>query len=60
MDNDRLKYFNKNKELKALKEKIKILGEEIVELDKQIYPVERRFNRERVDWEFRIDEIKLE
>ncbi len=58
MDNDWLKYFNLNKNLKHLKRKSVLLQEDIVELDAQIYPVDRKFNWERVDWEYRIDQMQ--
>jgi len=30
------------------------------DLDRKIYPVERRFFREKTDWEFRIDDMHAE
>lgn len=55
MDSDRLKHWNRNKELKWLKEESKNLTEEIVGLDSKIVPVERRYQWEKEEWEFRIE-----
>ena len=43
MDEDRMKYFVKNKKLKELKAKTDGLQETIKDLDRQIIPVDRRF-----------------
>lgn len=60
MDADRLKWWTKNKELKELRQTNIQLATEEKDLDRKIYPVERRFYREKTDWEFRIDDMRAE
>jgi len=57
IDTDRHMRWTKNKELKELRQENLLRSSQLKDLGTLIYPVERRFNREKTDWEFRIEDM---
>lgn len=58
MNEDWLKVFRKNKELKALKLKVKHLDHDLKQMDLAMVPKIRKFKRDWEDWELEIEGLE--